>query len=193
MSITVKRAEGYVDFCEDLSLQADWEDAVESLEKARRNPSGGRMAGPGSQAHAAQAVRNIEAQMQAATVRIRIRSLGRKRWQELGAAHPPRPDDAQDQRLGINCSTFFDVVAKEAIFGANDKTTGDVRDFDPKAEWDDLADNMTDGQYAEFVEKFLELNRGVTSAPFSRTASLLTQDSEKTSSSQNDSASPTSD
>lgn len=179
MGISVKRNEGYVDFCEDLSLQADWEAACDDLETIRKRPST-RMSDAG-EGQAAAAVRDIEERMQASIVRIKIRALNRKRWQELGAEHPAREDNDQDRALGVNTSTFFDAVAKESIYAAVEKVSGDVRDFDPKTEWDTLADEMTNAQYGEFVQKFLALNQGGTKPGFSRAASLLTEDSEETS------------
>lgn len=189
MGISVKRAEGYVDFCEDLSLRAEWEEACDELDQARKRVGTGRMA-DGAQAEA-QAVRAIEDAMQASIVRIKMRALGRKRYQEIGAEHPAREDNEQDGAYGVNVSTFFDAVAKESIFAAVEKVSGAVRDFDPKSEWVPLADEMTDGQYGEFVQKILELNRGVTMPGFSRAASVLTQTSERTSNSPSDSESRT--
>lgn len=190
MSISVKRAEGYVDFCEDLSLRAEWEEACDLLDVAKKRPGSDRLAGNITQLAAN--VREIEAAMEATIVRIKIRALGKTHWKRLGAEHPPRDDSDQDAAYGVDVSTFFDAVARESIFAAVEKVSGEVRDFDPKNEWDSLADEMTDGQYNEFVQKFLELNRGATSPGFSRAASLLTQSSEATSSSPSDSASPTS-
>lgn len=177
MAISTKRAESYVDFCEDLSLRGAWESAVEELERARKAPTG-RMHETAIH-DAARAVQKIEADMDAVTVRIHVRSLRKKDWADLAAKHPPRDDNDQDQNLSVNVSTFFDDVAKVSIFAANEKVSGEVRDFDPKAEWDDLADEMSNGQYGEFVDKFLELNRGVVGTPFSRTASLMIDASEK--------------
>jgi len=185
MSITVKRAKGYVDFCEDLELRSEWEAAVEVLEQARRNPSG--RLGDRTQSDAAAAVRELEARMNDATVRIHLQSVSGKKWQELAAKHPPRDDNEQDQAYSVNMSTFFDALATgdeelripPSIFAANEKVSGDVRDFDPKAEWMGLADEMSIGQYGEFVDKFLELNRGVVGTPFSRAALLLTTKSEQ--------------
>lgn len=189
MAISVKRAEGYVDFCEDLSLRAEWEEACDELDQARKRVGTGRMA-DGALAEA-QAVRAIEEAMQASIVRIKMRALGRKRYQELGAEHPAREENEQDAAYGVNVSTFFDAVAKESIYAAVEKGSGKVRDFDPKSEWEQLADEMTDGQYGEFVQKLLELNRGVTKPDFSRAASVLIQTSGRTSSSPSESASRT--
>lgn len=79
--------------------------------------------------------------------------------------------------MGVDVSTFFDAVAIESIFAVNEKATNAVVDFDVAAEWLALADDMTDGQYKDFVNAILALNRAVTAAPFSLTASRVTQPS----------------
>lgn len=181
MAITVKRAEGFVDFCADLSLRADWESAVEALDKARKTPSGQMI--DTAVSDAAALVHQLEAQMDESKHIFRLHGLKRSLWQSLAGEHEPREDNRNDATLGVNTSTFFDAVALESIVGVTLKTKdGEVVDFDPATEWITLADDMTDGQYNEFVEKFLELNRGVTGVPFSRAASLVTRSSEASSS-----------
>lgn len=191
MTITVKRAEGFIDFCSDMATRAEWETAVETLKQASNTTN--NMLVDTAVSEAATVVKDLEAQMSASVVVFRIQALMRKRWQELGAEHAPREGDKRDAVLGVNTSTFFDAVAVESILAVNEKTSGAVVDFDPKVEWIPLADEMTDGQYNEFVEKFLELNRGSTSVPFSRAASALTRHSEQSSTSPTLSGSASSD
>ena len=180
MTITVKRPEGTVNFCTDLALRGEWEDAVENLEKVRQKEDSERQLT--DVADAAHAVQTLEARMRASTLRFRLKGLPRKQWQELGAEHPPREQNAQDASMGVNASTFFDAVAKISIFAVLDAEGAPV-DFDAKAEWDALADDMTDGQWREFGDEILRLNRSVTDVPFSRAASLLTRPSEENSTS----------
>lgn len=182
MPITVKRPEGSVNFCTDLALRGEWEDAVEKLERISQDDTDRRLADTAT-AEAAHEVQELEARMRASTLHFRVRGLPRKQWQELGEEHQPREGHGVDQSMGVNTSTFFDAVAKASIFAVL-TDDGKPEDFDAAAEWDHLADDMTDGQYQEFVNEFLRLNRGVTEAPFSRAASLVTRDSEPTSSSQ---------
>lgn len=110
---------------------------------------------------------------------FRLRALPRRRWQELVTEHQPREDNEIDADLGVDQSQFFDAVMSElgTVVSVNRKGSGEVIDFDP-ADWNDLADEMSDGQWAEFAQKILELNRGVVGAPKSRTASRLIQSSE---------------
>lgn len=192
MTIKVTRPEGTVNFCTDLALRSEWEDAQEQLERIRQDDTDRRLADV-TLVEAAQAVKDLEARMRASTLRFRMRALPRKQWQEIGAEHPPREDVAEDRGFGVNVSTFFDAVAKASIFAVLRTESDEVVDFDADAEWDGLADEMTNGQYQEFADEFLRLNRGVTAAPFSRTASLVTRDSDASSSSPKTSASVSSD
>lgn len=186
MTITVKRPEGVVQFCTDLALRGQWEDANEVLERVRTGEGEdlrlvGDVATDNERVQAAAAVvQGLEAQMRASILRFRIRGLPRREWQELGEANPPNDEDPQDRAMGVHVATFFDAVAKVSIYSVND-AEGEPVDFDAKNEWDQLADDMTNGQWQEFADEFLRLNRQVTDAPFSRTASLMMQPSEETS------------
>lgn len=177
MAITVNRAQGFVEFCTDLALRSEWETAQAALVEAKKGGTD-MLVGPG--AEEAATVRELEQRMGDSILLFKIEGLPRKRWQELGVEHPARDDNAADATFNVNTSTFFDAVAAESILAVNEKTSSNVVDFDPKTDWTPLADEMTDGQYNEFVEKFLELNRGKGSnVPFSRLASVVTQASEK--------------
>jgi hypothetical protein len=176
MAITVKRIQGFVDFCTDLALRAEWETAQEQLETSRQK--GGDMLVDVASSEIALKVQELEKQMSASMLRFRFEALTRKRWEELGIEHPPREDNESDARLGVNGATYYDAVAVESLLSVNEKDTDKVVDFDPAKEWGPLADEMTNGQYGEFIEKFLELNRGKGSkVPFSRLASVVTQSS----------------
>lgn len=186
MAITVKRNQGFVDFCADLSLRAEWETAVQELDNARKNPSGQMVDTAASEASAK--VQELEAQMAESIHVFQIAAIQRRRWNDLGLEHEPRDGVAQDARLGVNTETYFDAVAMEpgCIIAVTLKTDGSVVDFDPKVDWVPLADEMTNGQYNDFVEKFLELNRNGTNVPFSKLASIVTRASEQNSSKPSD-------
>jgi hypothetical protein len=176
MAITVKRVQGFVDFCTDLALRAEWEAAQEDLTTSRQ--AGGDMLVDAASAEIALKVQELEKQMNASMLRFRFEALTRKQWDELAIEHQPREDNAADAQLGVNGSTFYDAVAAESLLSVNEKDTDKVVDFDPAKEWGPLADEMTNGQYGEFIEKFLELNKGRGSkVPFSRLASVVTQSS----------------
>lgn len=179
MPIKIKRPEATLAFCPDLDARADWEAATARLEEARRAASD-RLA-DSAIAEAAREVRAAEDVMNNSVLLFRLRAVSRKEWQEKIAANPPREGNDGDQAMGINQTTFFDDLLSSVgtIVSVTEKATGDVVDFDPASDWMPLADEMTDGQYQEFVQKVFELNRGVVASPFSRSASLAMRDSEQ--------------
>lgn len=196
MGITIKRAEGLVEFCTDLALRGEWEQAQAALNESRASLSDRWI--NGDEREAAQAVQALEQQMAESTIVFRLRAVSRKQWQETVAAHPPREDNAADEAMGTNVSSFFDALLGQSpdpakgrestIIAVNEKASGDVIVFDPSADWQTLADDMTDGQYSEFAQKVFELNRGVVARPTSRAASLVMRGSEQNSKQQNGSA-----
>lgn len=189
MAITIKRAEGIVEFCTDLALRGEWEQAQEELLTHQSKPSE-RLVDKEGQRLAACVV-DLENRMAAAQLVFRLGAVGRKQWQETVAAHPPREDSEADAAMGTNVSTFFDALLSTpgTIISVNEKVSGKVVDFDPIIDWMPLADEMTDGQYSEFAQKVFELNRGVVARPTSRAASKLTGGSDENSKQRSASAS----
>ncbi|MCR6706549.1 MAG: hypothetical protein NVV66_18300 [Cellulomonas sp.] len=88
---------------------------------------------------------------------------------------PPRQDNDEDKAYGINISTFFDAVMPVSIVAVTLKSDGEQVPFEPVDDWPTLADEISNAQYNEFALTVLKVNRGVTGAPFSSTASLVTQ------------------
>lgn len=187
MAITIKRAEGTIEFCTDLQLRGDWETAQAELIAAQSSRS--QRLVDGNLAEAAAKVTDLETQMAESVLLFRLRAVPRKQWQETVAAHPPRDDNDSDQSMGVNISTFFDALLGQSpdpakglestIVAVTYKVSGAVEDFDPATDWQQLADDMTDGQYGEFATKVFELNRQSVARPFSVAASRATVASEK--------------
>lgn len=179
MSIVIKRAESVIEFCTDLAARAEWESANEALLNARTR-RGERWASK-DVSELAVKVTELEAQMESSVLLFRLRAVPRKQWQEAVSDNPPREGNESDEAMGVDVSTFFDALlgAVGTIVSVTEKESGAVVDFDPTVDWKPLADEMTDGQYGEFAQKVFELNRGVTSRPFSPTASRETSASDK--------------
>lgn len=178
--LTIKRPERVVDLCLDASLQAEWEDASRRLTEARKAvPADARLnSRRGAEAIAAE-VRQLEERMRADVVQFRLRALPRSEWARIFAAHPPRDGEAADRAFGAHQEAFFEDVIPASIVAVT--RHGEPVEFDPAIEWEALANEMTDRQYADFATVVFELNRGQVSVPFSRAASSLTQDSSGTS------------
>lgn len=192
MTITVKRAEGIVEFCTDLGLRAEWEQAAENLESVTKDANNNMLVDT-AVSEAVQTVKGLEARMSASTLLFRVQALRRGQWEDIGAQNPPRAEHAGDKALGVDTSKFFDDIAIASIFAVTEKDTGKPVDFDPATEWVPLADEMTNGQYSDFVAKFRELNQGATHVPFSRAASVLTRISAESSTSPTSSGSAAND
>lgn len=179
MAINVKRPQQTVEFIEDATLAQAHEDAVAELQRlVRDDHKAERLVDPERKA-AADRVQEVEAAAEKSVLVFTLQALGRKRYNELVAEHLPREGVEKDKLLGVNEATFFDALISECILRVNRKHDNSVEDFDPAAEWEILADVMTDGQYAEFVGAAQELNRGMVRAPFpSRLASAIRESDE---------------
>lgn len=173
----ISRATSAVDLVTNLELLAEHEAASAALEKLQRGLNkDDRLNSQNKELkQAAQAVRAIEDKMTDSTVSVKLRALKRTRWAELEEKFPAREDSDLDKRFGVNVDAFFEVAIPECVVEITDKKTGKKIEFDPATEWAPLADDMSDGQYAEFIGATLALNRGATAVPFSRVASAVTQ------------------
>lgn len=167
-----------VQICLDANLQAEWEAAERALTDARKSVAGdARMVGEGGVlTEAAQKVRDLEEQMAASTLTVRLRALRRADWVGLLSGHPPTEEQA-DRAFGANRETFFAAAIPASIVGAEQH--GEPVDFDVDEDWPDLADGMTDFQYNKFAQAVLELNRSDVSVPFSVAASRTIRQSPK--------------
>ncbi|AEI11814.1 hypothetical protein [Cellulomonas gilvus] len=170
-SLTIKRAEKAIDFCTDLALTARHEQLDAELGDVRKKR---QTLASHSEAELVAQLRDLERQMAESTVVFVLRALSNKRWAEHEAAHPPRKGDAADEAYSVNLSTFVDAVMPESIVSVTHKHDGSPVDFDPATDWMSLADEMSNAQFQVFALALLALNRGVTAAPFSLTASLAT-------------------
>jgi hypothetical protein len=177
MTLTMKRPETRVKFCLDGDLKAAHE-AAEAEYQAENNR---RLADPrlaSSTRTLAQKVTDLETQMNEASVTFLIRGMKRGEWTELTTEHAPREGNALDGTYGFNVEALMNVAVPKSIAGV-ENSKGDALDFDPAAEWDALADDMTNSQYEDFVLAVLRVNAGRNDVPFSLSAFRMIQDSEQ--------------
>lgn len=172
--ITIKRPTKIVELCVDLGLAAEHDRAEKELIDAQKRGIGMENSGV---PEAAEAVEDIEKRMQSSTLEFVLQAIPRKQFGEFEANHPPRVGDKTDENLGVNVSELDGLIA-QCVLSVREKVSGNVVEFDP-ADWTTLADDMTDGQWQAFALAALQVNRGVTAAPFSRAALLAIQRSEK--------------
>jgi len=186
--IKINRPEAVHKLVTDMGLRVEWEELDEQLRKARTQTSGDRLTGNAEATKLAERIRELEERMAQSEISFRLKGLPRPAWNVLVAEHPARPDDNGDAEAGFNRATFFDALLTFKLPGGSPGTILDVRDhagelidFDPEADWSDLADEMTDQQYQDIANLAHLLNRGRVSIPFSRAASRMTQTSDETS------------
>lgn len=177
MALKITRPERTVQLCTDAALRADWEAAEAALIDARKDTARDRLVGNSEVGRLSEEVRRLEDAMRDSIVHFRLRALPRSKWAELIAGNPPAEDASEaDRRFGANMVAFFDAAIPESIVAVTDHA-GEPVEFDPVAEWSDLADEMTDKQHSDFVDAVFVLNRGTVDIPFSRAVSSRPQDS----------------
>jgi len=73
-------------------------------------------------------------------VKVRLRSAGRK-WRQLKDEHPARPDNEDDEALGVNRRTFFEPAVKLCIVDPEftDEQYDEMVDALSSAQWDRLS------------------------------------------------------
>lgn len=175
--LTIKRPYRDVTLRLDASLQAEWETAEAALIAARKKNSD-RLASA-EVSRLAGTVQELEARMLASDVAVfRLQAVSRSLWAEVIAQHPPKKDDPEDTAFGADRAAFFDAIIPQSIIGVTQG--GEPLEFDVADEWEQLADEMTDWQYSQFIEAVFVLNRGAVSVPFSQAASRLSQGSSET-------------
>jgi hypothetical protein len=166
-----------VPLCLRNDLQAEWEDLERQLTTLKNQPD--RRLGNSSESTLAQRLRDLEDEMRAATITVRLRALRRTAFRELIEQHPPRKDNKGDEIMGVNQTSFFDALVGESIVEP---------EFDEER-LSKLLDNLTDAQFEKLANAAWGLNRRDVDVPFSRTASRITQSSGGTSRRQSDSVS----
>jgi len=178
MALTIKRPETRVAFCLDGNLKAEHEAAEAEFNATRSRALGDtRLNDPARDL--ARKVSEIEDAMKASTVEFVIRGLKRAEWNDLVANHAPREGNALDKSYGFNVEALMTVAIPKGIAGVENQA-GEPLDFDAAAEWDALAEDMTDSQYEEFILATLRVNKGRNEVPFSLSAYRMIQDSDRT-------------
>lgn len=171
--LAIKRPEKTIEFCTDLALQAQWEEAGRELaDTTKRAAPDARMTGESKAVRdLKKRIQELETAMLESVVVFTVRALPKKRFVELEAAHPPRDGDDADKHYGVNMGTFIDAVMVEpgTLVSVTDKTSGEAVDFTAK-DWPALADDMSSGQWQEFALPLLALNRGTVTPGFNRAA-----------------------
>lgn len=176
MKLSVKRPETTVEFCLDGELFSRYQEVEDDLKEARQQGLADKRLN-GAASVIARHLVEITEQMRAESVTFTLRGMPRKDWAKLVAENPARDGNQLDKTYGFNLDEVMEVAIPACIVGV--KKHGEPVEFDPAADWDALADDMTDAQYENFVIKTLTVNRGRQEVPFSQAAYKLTADSDQ--------------
>jgi hypothetical protein len=151
--------------CVEPDLVAEYEQLV-GMRDAAKEAGAGSLAG-GATTELDEQIADVQQRMEASTVVLRLRALGRLRWKALKDEHPPRRDaegkhDLGDLRLGVNRDTFFDPFIRETI-------------VDPVLDEETLTllieQRLTDGQWDDLTTTAWNMNEAKISVPLSSAAS----------------------
>jgi hypothetical protein len=126
----------------------------------------------------AHALVELGEKIRAESVKFLLRGLPRKRWGTLTAENPAREGNQIDKSYGFNVEAVMIEAIPESIVSVS--KDGEPVDFDPAADWEATAEDMTDIQYEDFVLAVLTVNRGRQEVPFSLDAYRQISGSEKT-------------
>lgn len=126
-------------------------------EAVRMDGNRQRMSEPGTETRLAEVRAKMDEQRQiigTGAVRITLTGLPRGAYRALLTQHPPRPDVELDGRVGYNTDTFGDALIRACILGTHNLDGQPVPN-----QWDQWADEMTDGQWEEVYTEALALQR----------------------------------
>lgn len=164
-----KPAERTTPLCLRGDLVAQIEDLERQLAEAQQSDRGDSLASGGPARALAEEIEALREQMRDGTVVFRLRSIGRRAFQALIAAYPPRRDDDGrpldgDARLGANAETVWDPVLRASLVEP---------ELNPDQLTHILDEVLSDGQYDRLAALAWAVNRGEVDVPFSSAASRL--------------------
>ncbi|XTZ17044.1 hypothetical protein ACQSSU_06605 [Micromonospora echinospora] len=159
--------EDEVPICTRLDLVTEWRRLGKELAAAKvQSAADPRIAGNGVGDLAAR-MEELREQVEASTVTMTVRALKPKRWNELTELHPPRPDNEDDARMGVNRSTFLPALVRASTVAPELTEETWVKLLDPDGELLDVQ------QWRQWWRACWNLNMRPVDLPFS-VAGLLT-------------------
>jgi hypothetical protein len=151
--------------CVEPDLVAEYEQLV-GMRDAAKEAGAGSLAGGNTTAFD-EKIADVQRRMEAATVVLKLRALGRLRWKALKDEHPPRKDAEgktipEDVFVGVNRESFLNALARLTIAApVLDSETLDLL----------LDEKLTDGQWEDLCTIAWNMNEAKISVPLSSAAS----------------------
>ena len=160
-----KLPEKSVPICLRGDLLSEWDTAdAELMQISRTELVAPSLADGGRRRALAEQMEALREQMLAESVQFRLRAVGRRRWTQLLAEHPPRDGVDSDRALGVNGETFFTAIVRACV----------VEPVLTEAQWAGLLDEtLTSAQFEALADAAWTLNRKGVDVPFSRAASRV--------------------
>lgn len=116
-------------------------------------PESDSLADPNAERKAA-----LRKEIEASILTLKLRALGARKYDELTALHPPRPDVQQDKEMGINDLTFKPAILRACLV----EPVLDDEGFEV------LLDSITSEEWERLLVVAVRLNRYGGQVPFSR-------------------------
>lgn len=159
-----------VPVCVRGDLQAEWDRLNEELVRLRAT-SGRKMAGGPRESELSDRIRQIESDMSESVVKVTLRALPQPEWRKIKRDHPPRKDDPEDQRAGMNVEAFLDDLVSRCIVSPEMSLEQAER----------LLGVLSPGQYEKLTSSAWLVNSRDVEIPFSPLASQETTNTGETS------------
>ena len=152
------------EICLRPDLMDEYREAESALTEALANRSNARLADkPVDKSVAAQRVKDLEEQIQAASVTFRFRAIPKDEFRALCDDHPPRKGNELDTYMGYNRDAVLDAAVRACMIDPV---------FDD-ASWAEFVAVVNGGEWEELRRVVNSVNRGVHDAPKSVLASRI--------------------
>lgn len=122
---------------------------------------------PDREAEAIEAHNEFLAEAKERAVKIVVRTIGRKKWRQLVAEHPPRPDREADKAFGVNDETFGDALVAACLASPT---------FASDAEMEVFLDSLNSVQFDRLYAEAFKVNRVERESPKALSAPSRTSD-----------------
>lgn len=99
----------------------------------------------------------LEQEIRDATLVMRLRAVGQRRYDEIVALHPPRSGDKEDREAGYNRTEFAVALIKACT----------VEPEFSEEDWEYARDNLTPAEWARLAAVAIKLNYYGGEIPFS--------------------------